>query len=314
VCIMDDEEDSVEDLKDLATAVSLSTIRKRRYISRSTKYRKSPAETRFKTDLNDVSSSSNSSGTSSELPWLSDEEFLQKYRVTRKSFDIILEKIRNHPIFESKTKRMAPPEYQLMVFLKYIGTEGAGGSNANQRHTFGVGYGIAANYRRRMTTALRSSSQEYIKWLNTKEHKVISSAIQRKYDFPHCVGISDGTLFPLAFEAQTEDAPDYSGRKFAYSLTTMVICDHTKRIRHYLAGYPGSAHDNRVFKATKLALSPEEHFDPMQYLIGNSAFENQWFMVSALKNLETRLFSEPMSNSMRSWHLYVSFPSTVSGY
>jgi hypothetical protein len=106
VRIMDDEEDSVEDLKDLATAVSLSTIRKRRYISRSTKYRKSPAETRFKTDLNDVSSSSDSSGTSSELPWLSDEEFLQKYRVTRKSFDIILEKIRNHPVFESKTKRI----------------------------------------------------------------------------------------------------------------------------------------------------------------------------------------------------------------
>jgi DDE superfamily endonuclease len=107
--------------------------------------------------------------------------------------------------------------------------------------------------------------------------------IQSKYDFPHCVGIADGTLFPLAFEPQTEDAPDYSGRKYGYSLSTMIICDHTRRVRHYLAGYPGSAHDNRIFKATKLASNPNEFFDAMQYIIGDSAFENSWFMVSAFK-------------------------------
>jgi DDE superfamily endonuclease len=93
-----------------------------------------------------------------------------------------------------------------------------------------------------------------------------------------------GSLFPLAFKPQTEDAPDYSGRKFGYSIvTTMIICDHKRRIRHDLAGYPGSAHDNRVFKATQLALKPNDHFDPYQYLFGESAFENQWFMVSAFK-------------------------------
>jgi DDE superfamily endonuclease len=63
----------------------------------------------------------------------------------------------------------------------------------------------------------------------------------------------------------------------------MVICDNKRRIRHYLAGFPGSAHDNRVFKATKLALQPNDHFEKMQYLIGDSAFENQPYMVSAFK-------------------------------
>jgi DDE superfamily endonuclease len=224
----------------------------------------------------------NSDG-SSEMPWLTDDEFLQKYRVTRSSFQYVLNKIHEHPVFESKTKRMAPPQHQLLVFLKYVGTEGSGTNTANQRHTFGVGYGTAKLYRKRVTKALRDLSEEYIRWPNSTERKEISKEIQNKFDFPHCVGIADGTLFLLAFEPQSEDAPDYSGRKYGYLLSTMVICDHKRRIIHYLAGFPGSAHDNRIFKATKLATKPEEYFDPMQYLVGDSAFENQWYMVSAFK-------------------------------
>lgn len=280
--MFDDDEDSLEDMKDLAITVCLSELRKRRYYQRPPKYRKSPAAQRFETDLNEeiLSDSSTSSG---EMPWLTDDEFLQKFRVTRTGFKFILDKIKDHSVFETKTKRMAPPEHQLMVFLKYIGTEGAGASNANQRQTFGVGYGSAHNYRKRVTAALRSLSDEYIRWPDSNERQTISQEIQREYDFPHCVGIADGTLFPLAFEPQTEDAPDYSGRKYGYSLSTMIICDHTRRIRHYLAGFPGSAHDNRIFKATKLAINPRNYFGLMQYLIGDSAFENDWFMVSAFK-------------------------------
>jgi DDE superfamily endonuclease len=98
-----------------------------------------------------------------------------------------------------------------------------------------------------------------------------------------CVGIADGTLFPLAAEPQTEDAPDYSGKKYGYSITTMVICDHRRLIRYYLTGYPGSAHDNRVFKGTALKKNPSDFFASNQYIIGDSAFENDWFMVSAFK-------------------------------
>ena len=112
--------------------------------------------------------------------------------------------------------------------------------------------------------------------------------MQSMYDFPHCVCIADGTLFPLAFEPQTEDAPDYSGRKYGYSLSTMIVCDHKRRIRHYLAGFPGSAHDNRIWMSTKLCHSPSLYFAPREYCVGDSAFENKWFMVSAFKKPKDR--------------------------
>jgi DDE superfamily endonuclease len=123
------------------------------------------------------------------------------------------------------------------------------------------------------------------------------------------VWIADGTLFPLAFEPQTVDAPDYSGRKYGYSLTTMIVCDHRRRTRHYLAGFPGSAHNNRVFKATTIAKRPKDRFDGMQYIIGDSAFENQWFMVSAFKKPKERAIpkkEEKFNKKLASSGLYLS--------
>jgi hypothetical protein len=49
--IHDDDEDSVEDIKDFASAVLLSEVRKRRFYKRHTRYRKSLAKERFYNDL-----------------------------------------------------------------------------------------------------------------------------------------------------------------------------------------------------------------------------------------------------------------------
>ena len=97
------------------------------------------------------------------------------------------------------------------------------------------------------------------------------------------VGIADGTLFPLAFEPETDDAPDYKGRKHIYTLTVMIICDYDRKIRQYHSGYPGSAHDNRVYRNMDLFHHPEDYFSEMEFNIGDSAFSNSPFMVSSFK-------------------------------
>ena len=70
------------------------------------------------------------SSASSEMPWLSDDEFLQKDRVTRSSSRYVLDLIKDNSVFYNKRKQQAPVSHQLMVFLKYVGTKGSGASNA----------------------------------------------------------------------------------------------------------------------------------------------------------------------------------------
>lgn len=119
---MDDDDSSFEDLKDLAAVICLSEIRKRRHLLRG-RCRKSPAAERFAADSSRervaVEGSGSDSSLQSEPPWLSEDECPQKHRVTGSSFQFLLDKIKDHPVFQSKRKNgMAPVEHQLMVFLE----------------------------------------------------------------------------------------------------------------------------------------------------------------------------------------------------
>ena len=97
------------------------------------------------------------------------------------------------------------------------------------------------------------------------------------------MGIADGTLFPLAFEPETDDAPDCKGRKHTCTLAVMIICDYDRKIRCYHSGYPGSAHDNRVYRNMDIFHHPDNYFSEMEFNIGDSAFSNSPFMVSSFK-------------------------------
>ena len=69
----------------------------------------------------------------------------------------------------------------------------------------------------------------------------------------------------------------------------MIVCDYNKKIRHYLAGYPGCAHDNRVYNATGFVKCPNDYFAEMEHNIGDSAFQNSPFMVSSFRKAKGEL-------------------------
>jgi hypothetical protein len=63
-----------------------------------------------------------------------DKEFLFHYRVTRESFHDLVSHIKNHKEFQSPSnskKVQAQPEYQLLVLLKYLGTQGNAATNTS---------------------------------------------------------------------------------------------------------------------------------------------------------------------------------------
>lgn len=211
---------------DLYIARLLRKSSESRYMFRQKRNRKGPSARRYQVDLDDDWQAQEGSASLVQ-PWLNESEFLQKYQCSRESFDFILQKIKDDPVFHgSNTRKQASVEAQLMTCLHFVRTEGSGESNANQRNTFGIGYCTAAIYRDRVTIAIRKLAPEYFTWPDEAEREKISMEIYKEYDFPHCVYIVDGTLFPPVFEPETEDAPDYSGRKYGYSITALIFNDH----------------------------------------------------------------------------------------
>ena len=270
----EEEEDDLEEILDLAVESAYENVTSSRYLFREQTYRKH--KPMFQRDL---------LVQEDKLPWLSDTEFLEKYRMKRENFDALVEKIKGHQVFENKStkSKQRPVAHQLMVLLNYLGCAGSGASNPRQRQTFGFGRGTSALYRKRCITAIRSLKTQVIHWPCEQEREEIAKRNTINFSMPHCIAVADGTLLPLQSAPQSTDAPDYSGRKVPYSLTVMVVNDDQKRIRYIHAGFPGSVHDSRVYRNTALAKNPNEYFGDKYYLIGDSAFNNSSSVVAKFK-------------------------------
>jgi hypothetical protein len=216
--------------------------------------------------------------------WLNDAEFKDKYRMTRASFWLIVELIKEHPVFKNKRRKQAPVEHQLMTLLCFLGMEGNGMSNRKGRSVFRVSNGTLGVYRDRAVKAILDCLyDDYVKWPDPDERRFIAERIRAEFGLPNCIGIADGTLLPLAFRPSTDDYADYKGRKMLYTLTMLVVNDDKRRIRYFNAGWPGSTHDDRVFKNSRLVQDLRSHFRLMEYIIGDSAYGPQNFMVSTYK-------------------------------
>jgi DDE superfamily endonuclease len=265
------------DFRNGLEAVVYQEMKRRRYTVRGP-YRK-PKMTRITDDLG-VPRDDGSPGV-----WLNDNEFLQKYRMTRDSFGKILRLIEKDPVFQKKStgKKQAPVAHQLMVLLNYLGTEGAGASSPSLRNVFGVGKGTIDSFKLRAATAINNLHDKVIVWPNARERRQISRRIEKEFQWKHCVGFMDGTLFPLRFKPKRLDAPDYSGRKHAYSLSALIICDDQKLIRTYTASYPGTWHDNRIFRTSDIVEAPAHYFAPLEYLLTDSAFQVRPFVIPAYR-------------------------------
>jgi DDE superfamily endonuclease len=267
--IVDIYEDRIYDMY----ANELRNVQEQRYLFRE-EYRERPYD-EFSLILN---------RNENDAAWVNDLEFLGQYRMEREKFDALVLLIEDNDIFQTYTnKPQAPPAHQLLVLLKYLGNAGSGSNNPSLRSHFKIGRGTVQLYRERAMKAVLQLRDAMIKWPNAIERTAIAERIKEKYGMPGCVGIVDGTLFPLTFQPSRVDAPEYSGRKHLYSLTTLIACDDQRRIRYFFAGCPGSTHDNRVFKMCRLYRQADLMFSDRQYTLADSAYENTNHMVSAYR-------------------------------
>jgi DDE superfamily endonuclease len=165
-----------------------------------------------------------------------------------------------------------------------LGKSGSGASNYDLRNLFHIGRGTADYFKQRCVKAICSLRDKAIQWPNTNaDPKQIAKRILHKHNWISCIGVVDGMLFPLTYKPQSDDAPDYIGRKFLYSLSTIIVNNDQKRIHYYLAGYPGSSHDNQIYQNIRLYNNRKEYFNQNYYLVGDCAFENTRSMLHSKK-------------------------------
>ena len=268
---MEDCSDSNEDILDASTQLLLLHLKSNRY-SKSRKRR----NRNFFDWVDCVSYKSQR---------FNEVEFLQTFRITRQSFWLLHDQLKESTYFQQK-KHSDPAItrllfQQLLVFLYRIGMEGSSGSASNIAAFFGIGYGSVQRYVQNITKAVLEFEDKVITWPNEQEKEEMKARIQGS-GFRHCIGIIDGTLVFLSRKPSVS-AESYYSRKCAYAVNVTIVCDDRSRITYYYAGWPGSTHDNRVFRNSRLFTCKEKYFNFLEYLLGDSAYSVCSVMVQAFK-------------------------------
>ena len=252
-------DDGVEDTVDDVYVAILATLLQNRYAVRPAKNRSKPANwVRFLHDH--------------EL--VNEVEFLTLFRMSRRCFHEVYTLLNsNH---DGKLLHV-----HLLCFLKFIGTCGSDASATKIGILLGIGYGTVRNFVDLTMDYVLKIKPQVIFWPEEEERKSIAN-VCHTYGFVNCIGIVDGTLFPLEYKPG-RDGEDYNTRKGGYAVHGLVFCDHRARIRALTLGWPGSVHDNRAWQRSKVMCNKDEHFNHKQYLLGDSAFKPSDIVIPAFK-------------------------------
>ncbi|GAV05590.1 hypothetical protein RvY_15694 [Ramazzottius varieornatus] len=169
-----------------------------------------------------------------------------------------------------------------MIALGRFGFDGSGTSLWKDGAYFGVGEGTVNLYTERVMVALLSLERHTVFWPKTAERMQIRRCIEEAHKFRNCIGYVDGTLIGLE-EKPAGSGEDYFSRKSGYAINAMIVVDDQKIIRHVYAGWPGGAHDHRVFMYSKLARFPSDYFANGEYLLAGSAYPTSDITVPTYK-------------------------------
>jgi hypothetical protein len=243
--------------------------------------------------------------------WLNETEFRRMFSMDRERFWMLHDLIKEHHIFKrgARGPPQAKSEYQLMVLLAYMRTEGTGMCNDAARNVFFAGSGTFELMRDRVVMAIRQKLLHLtVFWPGQDEREVICQSFLVNFQIPNVVAIMDGTLFGLAFTPRREDAGDFKGRKGHYTLTCLIVNDHRKRIRYYHLGWPGSTHDDRVLANSWLAQNSELAFGSAGVALGDCAYAPRAWVVPAFK----KPVGVPMPPTKTGFNTLVAKPRVTS--
>ncbi|KAJ6645256.1 Protein ANTAGONIST OF LIKE HETEROCHROMATIN PROTEIN 1 [Pseudolycoriella hygida] len=227
---------------------------------------------------------------------LDDARFKRFVRCSRQHFSIILDKIKDHPVFHGKNcEKQFSPFFQLAVVMYRLGSNGNAASIGKISGLFGIGDGGTIDrLTARVFESIIALESEYLKWPLEEERMRL---IHVTWDeLPHCIGYTDGTEIILE-EAPSKDSESYFSRTKKYSIKLQGTCDYTLKLRHILTGFPGSVHDARIFNSCDLAVSPEKYFSGEHWAAADCAYRlTRHVLTPFRRNNSSTMSSEQKKN------------------
>ena len=221
-------------------------------------------------------------------PTIPQEFFRQQLRVTRNTFNQILNMLNHRLVREqSRFRDPLPPEKILALGLYRLGH---GNSYVSIGPSFNVGKATVIEAVQDVVEALYEMRNEHIKFPESEaETRAAIETFEDLSNLPNIVGAIDGSH--VRIRAPKDSAVDYFSRYQQHDFIIQAVVNGQKLFLDFACGYPGSMHDARVLRRSAIfrraeggdiLIAPTVNINGNEigpYLVGDSAYPlSPWLM------------------------------------
>ncbi|KAE8182855.1 hypothetical protein CF336_g8389 [Tilletia laevis] len=218
------------------------------------------------------------------LSW-NEDDFKRGFRVTKAQFKYVVSLLETDEVFARKARGRPqhPVQYQVLLVLWRLAHSATGATAFQIAERFGVSEGTVISWTDRVLCALIGIEDRYVWWPSLGERQQLRQQLSDHHGLAGCIGFIDGTHINFAGAPARKDAADFFTRHHRYSFNVLAVVDIDRRFRFLHLGFPGSAHDQRVYRACALFQAPDQHFSANEFILGDSGYTSDAHLVSLFR-------------------------------
>ncbi|KAI4463184.1 hypothetical protein MML48_4g00006682 [Holotrichia oblita] len=174
-------------------------------------------------------------------------------------------------------------EKQLLITLSMLSSQNVFRCIPEQ---YNVSKSTAWLYVHKICEILAKLSKNYIKWPTGIEVFKTMSEFQKRQGFTNVIGAVDGSHIPITPPKKQQKA--YFNRNKYHSIILQAVCNANYIFTDVFAGFPGSAHDARVFRNSdvgkKLQENPAAVCPHNSHILADSAYRNTNYVLTPFQD------------------------------
>ncbi|KAJ8909428.1 hypothetical protein NQ315_016450 [Exocentrus adspersus] len=210
-----------------------------------------------------------------DFAFLSDQEFIERFRLNRAQFQDLLRDL--YPVLQNHSNRWygLQPSQKMWIALHWLGN---GGQYHGVCDMHGVSKMTVCRCVHDFVDAVNQIKfNEVVSWpANTLD---IIQGFHAMAGMPEVCGVIDGTLIKIDAPSINEAA--YVDRHGKHSINCMAVCGPDMKFYYVSANWPGSVHDARVLRNSSLCRRMENGWrpHPNAVILGDSAYPlKEWLI------------------------------------
>ncbi|XP_036320285.1 putative nuclease HARBI1 [Rhagoletis pomonella] len=213
-----------------------------------------------------------------------DVDFRDRFRMCKDAAWFIFSLIKEKIYIGTRNNAMQPHQMFFITLRFYA----SGSFQQTVADLCGVSKTSASRAIKLVSHHIASLRADFVKLPQTEQERLSTQAAFKEIsNFPRVIGAMDCTHVKI-MSPGGDDGEVFRNRKGFFSFNVQTICDSNLKILDIVARWPGSVHDSRIFRNSRISYRLEAKEFLNAVIVADSGYENTNVVLTPLLNCRNR--------------------------